>query len=391
MSTPLEQIDPAETGARLRIAREERQLTQAEAAAALKLARTTLVAIEQGQRRVRIDELQEFAKLYKTSVNALLRREAVHVDLAPKFRKLTGENDTILEATRMLADLAKAEVELENLLGVQRSRNYPAERPIRHGDVRAQAEQDALELRQRLGLGLAPILDIVSLLELEMGIRVYLRKLDSKISGLFVYDDRLGACILLNANHPRERRAQTAAHELGHVVSTRREPEIFIEERADASVEERYANAFARSFLMPVRAVTEKFQEVTAGARSLTRRHAILLAHWFGISRQTLVLRLEELGLTKPGSWAWFEHHGGIGKEHVAEVLGDLVSKDTHRFEAERPTSLRLSLLASEAMRRELLSEGQLARLLRLDRVELRELVGDDERNPADDGPAFRS
>jgi Zn-dependent peptidase ImmA (M78 family)/DNA-binding XRE family transcriptional regulator len=391
MSTPLEQIDPVETGARLRIAREERQLTQAEAAAALKLARTTLVAIEQGQRRVRIDELQEFSKLYNTSVNALLRREAVHVDLAPKFRKLTSGSDSVRDATQVLADLAKAEVELENLLGVQRSRNYPAERPIRHGDVRTQAEQDALELRQRLGLGLAPILDIVSLLELEMGIRVYVRKLDSTVSGLFVYDDRLGACILLNANHPRERRAQTAAHELGHVVSTRREPEIFIEERADASVEERYANAFARSFLMPVRAVTEKFQEVTVGARSLTRRHVILLAHWFGVSRQTLVLRLEELGLTKPGSWTWFEHHGGISKEHVSEVLGDLAHKDTQRFEAERPTSLRLSLLASEALRRELLSEGQLSRLLRMDRVELRELVGDAEGNPADDGPAFRS
>ena len=147
MSTPLEQIDPVETGARLRIAREERQLTQAEAAAALKLARTTLVAIEQGQRRVRIDELQEFSKLYNTSVNALLRREAVHVDLAPKFRKLTSGSDSVRDATQVLADLAKAEVELENLLGVQRSRNYPAERPIRHGDVRTQAEQDALELR----------------------------------------------------------------------------------------------------------------------------------------------------------------------------------------------------------------------------------------------------
>ena len=75
----------------------------------------------------------------------------------------------------------------------------------------------------------------------------------------------------------------------------------------------------------------------------------------------------------------------------MSEVLGDLATKDTQRFEAERPTTLRLSLLASEAMRRELLSEGQLARLLRMDRVELREHLGDDEGNPADDGPAFRS
>lgn len=391
MSTPLEQIDPVEVGARLRLAREERNLTQAEAATSLKLARTTLVAIEQGQRRVRLDELQEFAKLYNTSVNALLRREAIYVDLVPKFRKLMAlERDAIQEATQTLADLAKAEVELENLLGVQRTRNYPPERPIRPGDIRAQAEQDALELRQRLGLGLAPISDIVSLLELEMGIRVYVRKLDSKISGLFVCDEQLGICVILNARHPRERRTQTAAHELGHAVSTRREPEVYIEEHADASIEERYANAFGRGFLMPMRAVTEKFREVTAGARSLTRRHVIVLAHWFGVSREALVRRLEELSLTKAGSWDWFEHHGGISNEQGAEVLGDLAAKDTERASADRPTSLRLNMLAGEALRRGLLSEGQLARLLRMDRVELRQLLKDeDEGSPANDGPAI--
>ena len=40
-----------------------------------------------------------------------------------------------------------------------------------------------------------------------------------------------------------------------------------------------------------------------------------------------------------------------------------------------RPVSLRLGLLAAEAHRRELLSEGQLARLLRLDRVDLRKIL----------------
>ena len=69
-------------------ARDGGDLTQADAAAAIGVARTTIVAIEQGQRRVRMGELQKLAQLYGTSVNALLRREAVHVDLAPRFRKL---------------------------------------------------------------------------------------------------------------------------------------------------------------------------------------------------------------------------------------------------------------------------------------------------------------
>jgi len=48
---------------------------------------------------------------------------------------------------------------------------------------------------------------------------------------------------------------------------------------------------------------------------------------------------------------------------------------DTARPSADRPTTLRLNLLAAEAYRRELLTEGQLARLLDLDRVEVREIL----------------
>lgn len=377
MSVPEEQLTPVEVGERLRIAREEANKTQAEAANAINIARTTLVAIEQGQRPARISEVQNLAKLYKTSVNALLRREAVHVDLSPRFRKLQIDRDheAVDEAVRLLSDLAKAEVELENLLGVKRVRNYPPERPILPGDVRAQAEQDALELRQRLGLGLAPITDIVTLLEMELGMRVFVRRFDGRISGLFAYDDELGACMLLNANHPRERRAQSAGHETGHFVSTRTKPEVLHFAEEENSREERYAHAFGRAFLTPPRAVMQKFREITAGSSKFTRRHVIVLAHFFGVSREAIVRRLEELGLTKTGTWDYFQSNGGVTDEQVRQVLGDLVSPDAQKTEADRPTTLRLNLLAAEVHRRGLLSEGQLARLLRLTRLELREAL----------------
>lgn len=374
--TALEQIAPADVGERLRVARETAGITQADAAASIDVARTTLVAMEQGQRRVRMHELQKLSRLYGTNINALLRQEAIHVDLAPRFRKRHGSADAAAEAAvQMMADLAKAEVELENLLGVKRGRNYPPERPLLRGDVRAQAEQDAFELRQRLGLGISPVPDIVTLLEMEMGVRVYIRRFDGRISGLFAYDEALGPCILLNANHPRDRRTQTAAHECGHLVSTRREPEILHRDEPETSREERYANAFGRAFLTPGRAVVQKFQEVIAGSDRLTRRHVIVLAHFFGVSREAMVRRLEELGLIKSGTWEWFVANGGITDDHERQVLGDLSVSDSHKAEADRPTTLRLNLLAAAAYRQNLLSEGQLARLLHLDRVELREIL----------------
>jgi Zn-dependent peptidase ImmA (M78 family)/DNA-binding XRE family transcriptional regulator len=375
MTGLLDTIPPTEVGERLRGARDRVKLKQADAAESVGLSRTTLIAIEQGQRKVRIDELRKLAALYKMSINELMRQEAIHADLTPKFRKLfQQEDDAIERAVKQLEDLSRAEAELEQLLGVQSMRNYPPERPILPGDVRAQAEQDAVDLRQRLGIGLSPISDIVTLLELELGVRVYIRRIDGGISGLFAYDEALGACILLNGNHPRDRRAQTAAHELGHLVSTRREPEVLEEDVTENSREERYANTFGRAFMTPARAVMQKFKEITVGSEKLTRRHVIVLAHFFGVSREAIVRRLEELKLAKSGTWDWFQANGGISDHQAIQVLGDLSGPDLHKTDADRPTTLRLGLLAGEAWRRGILSEGQLARMLHLDRVELRRM-----------------
>ena len=189
-----EEIDSVDVGRRLRIVRETAGLTQSDAAATINVARTTLVAIEKGQRTVRTAELLPLVRLYGTSVNSLLRHESVYVYLVPQFRKLLDCKDkSSAKAARLLAALVRAEVELENLIGITHPQNYPP--------------------------------------------------------------------------------------------------------------------------------------------------------------------------------------HGGITNDHAGQVLGDLAAVDTDHIEAKRSTMLRLSLLAAEAWRRELLSEGQLARLLQLGRVELREIL----------------
>jgi Zn-dependent peptidase ImmA (M78 family)/DNA-binding XRE family transcriptional regulator len=376
MSDVNEQLSPEELGERIRIARETAGRTQAETAEVIGVARTTLVAIEKGARRVKIGELQQIALFLHTNANSLLRKEAVHVELTPKFRRLSANEDQpVAQAASLMAQLVKADVELESLLGIEHSRNLPPERRILTGDVRQQAEQHALELRLWLGLGLAPVADIVSLLELQMGVRVYARRLSARISGLFAFEEKVGACILLNANHPLDRRTQTAAHELGHLVATRGDAEVYEVDELESSREEKYANAFARGFLTPAQAVRQKFEEVTAGASSLTRRHVIVLAHNFHVSREALVRRLEELQLTKKGTWDWFVQNGNITDEQARQVLGDSVHRDSLKEDSARAVSLKTSLMAFEAAERGLLSEGQIARLLHLDRIQVRDLL----------------
>lgn len=391
MNEFVEKLSDAEIGERLRVARESAKVTQAAAAKAVELARTTIVAMEQGQRRVRLDELQKLAALYDTSANAILRREAVHLDMVPRFRKLPQSGDDAIEsAAHLLNELVRAEVELENALGIERVRNYPPERPLLPGDVRAQAEQDAQELRDWLGLGAGPVLDIVLILSLQLGIRVYVRRLDGKVSGLFAYDETAGACILLNANHPADRLRQTGIHELAHFVATRKQPEVLIENERASSREERYADCFARCFLTPTRALRQRFAEITAGQSHLTRRHIILLAHAFGVSREAMGRRLEELGLAKQGTWDWFVANGGITDEQEREVLGTLPERALSPGEAHGLVPPRLALLAREAWKRGLYSEGQLARLLRLDRHEIREVLDGVEQEESEADELFK-
>lgn len=375
----LNDISVHELGRRLRIARESARVRQDDAAKVINLSRPTLVSIEKGDRRVRIQELQALAHCYGTSVNALLRREAVHTDLLPRFRQLRNlEQGYTDEAVKLLNDLVKAEVELENVLGIERRMEYPAEMGISMGNVSELAETHAQQLRDWLGLGPGPIADIFTVIELDLGIRLFQRRLSpsSKVAGLFAYDASIGACILLNVNQRVERRIQSASHELGHFIGTRQAPEVLEENGQSHSREERYANVFGRAFLTPRESFGASFRQITAGMTELTRRHVILLAHQYGISREACVRRLEELRLVRKGVWDWFVTNGGITDEQVAEVLGDAAIKlDPAIDDADRPLSHRMCLMTFAAWKRELMSESQLAELLNMSRVDLRKLL----------------
>ncbi len=368
-------ISDQELGERLRLARERAKVTQAEAAQSIGAVRTTVVAIEKGDRKVRLDELQRLASLYGLTVNSLLRRESVHLDLAPQFRKHSMANAVEVEsASQLLNGLVAAEVELENVLGVVRHRNYPPERPLLPGDVAQQAEYDAAEQRRWLGIGMGPISDIVGVLESDIGVRVYVRPLASRISGLFAFSEMAGACILLNSNQP-SRLPMTAGHEWGHLTSSRHRPSVLTVGDGISTRHDKYANAFAAALLMPAITVKQRFVELTAGQRSLTRRHIVLLASKFFVSREAMVRRMEELGLVREGTWSWFQDNGGITDEQAREVIGEDATKQLIAVRSAGLLPQRLVLLAREAVKNGLYSEGQLCRLLQLDRLEVRQVL----------------
>lgn len=369
---------PFDIGRRLRMVRKSCGLTQAEVAKGINVARTTLVAIEKGDRAPRVAELQQMAQMYDTSANELMGRDSVFPDIVSRFRKLhAGREGEVVEAAQVLSDLVRAEVELEDTLGITHSSNLPPERPLLPGVVQDQAEQDAGELRQWLGFASAPVRDIVSLLALDLGVRVHVRPIALSLSGLFSFSERLGACMLLNAKHSRAERVNSAARLLGCLVANRAQSSAHFSAGSARSRSEKYADRFARAFLTPAIAVKRRFQDIVAGSHRLTRRHVIVLAHSFGISREEMVRRLEDLQLIRRGARDWLEASGGSADAQAQQALGDLSLPQSRDVEATHPTTLRLHLLAAQAWSQGLLSEGQLADLLRLDRFELRKILDD--------------
>ena len=380
-------INSSKFGARLKAARGNAGLTQSQAAGSVGIARTTLVAIERGDRRVSPTELTALADCYGIAPSRLVRADIAPIDISPQFRRVRddAQDSDAADTIRALEEMATRYVDLERKLGRPLTSSYPAPTPLGRGNPGEQAEDLALRLRSQLGLGLAPIQDLPSLLEIELGIRVFLVPVPSKVSGAYVYAKSIDACILINANHSLTRQAWTGAHELGHFMVNRQGADVFREnERAEAA-EERFADAFAGAFLMPAAAVRHRHDELLDAKGAFSARALIVLADQFHVSLEAMCRRLEGLRLLARGVWDKLKQQG-LNAKMAREVLG---KKPPGEWP---PMQSRFVHLALEAYEQEYLSEGELAALLQRDRIQVRTLI--DQLHDADEifvGEAMRA
>ena len=69
--------------------------------------------------------------------------------------------------------------------------------------------------------------------------------------------------------------------------------------------------------------LTAAFHAHKESSTKFTRRMAINMADFFGVSVRELVLRLEQIGLLKAGAWEWFRRNGGFTREHFEIVQAE--------------------------------------------------------------------
>jgi Zn-dependent peptidase ImmA (M78 family)/DNA-binding XRE family transcriptional regulator len=372
MNLSLEQVDPRTLGLRLQEARKAAGLTQQDVADQIGMARTTVVAIEKGERRIVPHELLQLASLYGRSVSGLVSKRIITESLVTQFRAAQRETGPGFDqATEELQKRAEDYIELERIAGVPSANRFPPEYDTKGGAPDRIAEDVATAERNRLGMGDGPIGNLRDRLETDVGIRVFYFPMVSRIAGVFGYNDVLGACVGVNSNHPRDRRNWTLAHEYGHFLMTRYQVEVTVLTIDKKLVgKERLADSFAKYFLMPASGLNRRFTEIhRATERGVTLADVCNLANLYQVSVQALVLRLEELSRLPSGIWERLRSEG-FKVQQAQKLLG--IDANPQMLEH---LPRRYVGLAVEAFRSGQLSEGQLTRYLRTDRVSVRALM----------------
>jgi len=372
----LKDIDMHALGKELRKARNGCGMTQEETAGIIGVARTTFVDIEKGKRRVKPKELIQLARTFGREVSDLIN---LHPNIQPfdeiQFRRpyepANKAKKGFQKSVALFENLSLKYFELEQLNKLSIIRNYPPVYPIL-GSLNHAAERIAHAERNRLGLGDNPIPFLRNTLEQSVGLRIFYIEIKSdNCSGMYCYDDTIGACIAINILHPEERRRWTLAHEYGHFLIDRNKPNVNYWQTAYT---ERFVDYFARYFLMPTNGLMKQFNDIKDSQGQVTVSDLLKIAHNYGVSFQALLYRLKNMKLlsnSKCDKW-----QRGIKVRQAQQKLG-LAPIPMHS--EKLPTYY--SQLALQAYNNDLISEAQLAKFLQIDLIKTRHIIQKFQRN----------
>jgi Zn-dependent peptidase ImmA (M78 family)/DNA-binding XRE family transcriptional regulator len=370
----LDTIDMKTLGRELQQARIRKGFTQDEAAKIIDVARTTMTAIEKGERRIKAGELIKLAQAYDMPIADLVRP---HPDIAlsqPQFRGpvlRTEEDNTVIEPyVEQLKFLARNYFELEHITQSPLNRRYPSVYEVGHLSTSVAAENIAIEERTRLGLNSGQIPLLRDILEQDVGLRIFYYPLPEKFSAIYLYDEQVGGCIAVNSNHPEERRRWSLAHDYGHFLTYRQKSTVFSDDAYQRKPEsERLADDFATFFLMPTSGVMKRFNDMRKMKESVKLGDLLILAHYYGVSVEAMLLRLEDLHVL-PAGFAQKLRKSDFKVREAQQQLG-LTPLPTR----DQKYPLRYQYLALEALQSGSISEAQFAQFLEVDRLQARKML----------------
>jgi Zn-dependent peptidase ImmA (M78 family) len=311
------------------------------------------------------------AQAYGRQVSDLVRSRptiaSFHVQYRGPVKPTNADQQSIDQAKYELEELCRNYLELEEITASPLVANYPPEYQIAGLRVDQAAEDIATQERNRLGLGDGAVPLLRQILEQDVGLRIfYLPLRPAKFSEIYTYQHEIGGCLAINSLHPEERRRWSTAHGYAHFLVHRYQPAAYIE---GAYKREQFADYFAMYFLMPGSSLTRRFNKIYQAKEHMTPADLCVLANLYGVSVAALTRRLEDLDLAPRGTWNRLKDNGFKVREAQRQLgLPEIPSQD-HKL------PLRYQYLAIEAYQKGLISEGQLAKFLQVDRLEARSVA----------------
>jgi Predicted Zn peptidase len=273
-------------GQRLKQARETTGYTPEDVAQKLGITVDELFLFESGRKSPPLSLLRKLAKLYGVFVSYFYGIDkpegTAFTLLLDKAKELSLPPETISQVHRFIF-LCGEIVKLRQKLGFPKP-----EIPyytLNQEPIDEQAKEVAEAERARLGLGDSVVPNLGELLE-DIRIPVIRLSLGRELSSAMVYDENFSAFILVNSDKPHQN--QLIAYEYAHILQRKDKVHLNKDGQRDD-----FSERFVVHFLMPESLV-----------KRLVRQHHNLTDVWalislrrtFGVSYETLISRLHELG-----------------------------------------------------------------------------------------------
>lgn len=308
--TPAEREIALRVGARIRQLREIQHISQIRLATEIGIRAGPLGWIEKGkhlpsgrvlyriarQLNVRLDDLFQEADVWQAAAQPVLDVGPV---LFPPL-DLDVSAEPVKASHIVCQSVAEKLIQLEGLCGVPKTASLPLCIPF--APTESGVELVVAHVRQGLGIGNAVVSDYLELLE-DAGIRVVFLDMPDGCDTFGGYDrQNRNAFVFINSRLKKqpERQVWRLAFELGRVFWHARllggAGETAAEEAALDEVS--FARRFAAHFLMPTRAVQSAAWGLGLAPKAWTLELLLRLKRRFGVSAQSLALRLQGLGLT---------------------------------------------------------------------------------------------
>lgn len=375
MKNLLENINSIVLGGELKNARKAKGLTQKEASEILNVSRTTITAIEKGERQIKPGELVALSTAYDQDVHKFLRTRKSVVPFQVQFRaayKRRQADEKINSFIDEFEEACRDYLELEQIVNGRSYSNYPVEYKLDNRNIDQVAESIAIRERNRLGLGDSPIPMLRDILEQDVGLRIFYFEMPSNYSEMYNYNEFLGGCMAINTNHPEVRRRWSMSHGYAHFLTHRKEL-VLDNEKKHGRIQrnEQFADAFAKYFLMPTNSIMKKYDDIKNSKERFTIADIFIVSHYYGVSPEALTRRLEELKLIELGTWEDLKSKG----LRVREIQNKLNIADLPQRKDKYP--VRYQYLALYAFEKALISEGQFANFMGISRLEAREFASE--------------